>query len=78
MADQLNALYVQHGIETASDDVSGAWLDPVLVREGRGVEMKFFEDMGVYECVTRTEQQETGGKNIGTKWIYFENHLFNV
>ena len=67
MVDQLNELYAQHGIEMVSDDVSGAWLDPVLVREGRDVGMKFFKDMGVYECVPRTEHKETGGNIIGTK-----------
>ena len=69
LSDQLSALYAQHGVEMASDDVSGAWLCPTLVREGRAVEMKFFKDMGVYECVPRSEQAETGGKIIGTKWI---------
>ena len=59
MADQLSALYAQHGVEMASDDSTGAWLDPNLVREGGAVEMKFFKDMGVYDC----------GKIIGTKWI---------
>ena len=51
------------------DDVSGAMLDPKLVRAGRDVEMGFFRDMGVYDCVPRSEQAETGGKIIGTKWI---------
>ena len=41
LAEQLSTLYVQHGIEVAGDDVSGAWLDPALVREGRAVEMSF-------------------------------------
>ena len=69
LADQLSALYAQHGVEMASDDVSGAWLDPTLVRDGRVVDMKFFKDMGVYECVPRSELAETGGKIIGTKWF---------
>ena len=69
LLEQLSALYVQNGIDAASDDVTGAWLDPSLVREGRAVEMKFFSDMGVYEIVPRSEQAETGGKIIGTKWI---------
>ena len=38
LLDQLNALYVQHGIDAGSDDVTGASLDPALVREGRTVE----------------------------------------
>ena len=69
LLEQLSALYVQNGIDAASDDVTGTWLDPSLVREGRAVEMKFFSDMGAYEIVPRSEQSETGGKIIGTKWI---------
>ena len=69
MTDQFNALCAKHGVESASDDVSGAWLCPALVRDGCAVEMKFFRDRGVYECVPRSEQRETGGKIIGTKWI---------
>ena len=44
---ELDALYVQHGVDYASDDVSGAWLDPAQVREGRDVEMAFSEGVGV-------------------------------
>ena len=66
---ELDALYVQHGVEYASDNVSGAWLDPAQVREGRDVEMAFFKGMEVYERVPRSEQTQTGGKRIGTKWI---------
>ena len=65
----LNSLYVQCGVESAYDDISGAALDPALVHAGRAVEMGFFKDMGVYERVPRAEQKETGGKIIGTKWI---------
>ena len=32
-------------------------------------EMGFFETMGVYDRVPRSEQRETGGKIIGTQWI---------
>jgi hypothetical protein len=35
MNKHLSALYVQHGVEAACDDVSGAWLDPKLVHERR-------------------------------------------
>ena len=31
--------------------------------------MAFFEGMGVYERVPRSEQTQTGEKIIGTKWI---------
>ena len=65
----MSTLYVESGIEYAVDDVSGALLDPKLVHEGRGVEMKFFEGMHVYDRVPRKEQSETGGKIIGTKRI---------
>ena len=63
------SLYVQNGIESAVDDVSGAVLDAEMVRAGREVEMNFFKTMGVYDRVPRSEQLETGGKIIGTKWI---------
>ena len=64
-----NSLYVQCGVESACDDVSGAVLDSALVHAGRAVEMGFFKHMGVYERVPRTEQKKIGGKIIGTKWI---------
>ena len=64
---ELDALYIQHGVEHASDDVSGAWLDPVLVREGREVERAFFEGMEFYGRVPRSEQTQTGAKRIGTR-----------
>jgi hypothetical protein len=69
MREHISSLYVQHGVEAACDDVSGAWLDPKLVHEGRAVEMELFRSMGVYDHVPRSEQQSTGGKIIGTKWI---------
>ena len=66
---ELMALYVQNGVEVASDDVTGAGLDPVLVHTARGIEIAYFDGMGVYERVHRSEQLRTGGKIIGTKWI---------
>ena len=69
LASELSTLYVQHGIEYATDDVSGAALDPTRVRAARGVEMDFFKSMGVYDYVPRSEQKLTGGKLIGTKRI---------
>ena len=62
-------LYAQHGVEYASDDVSGADFDLKAVKTGRAVEMGFFKDMVVYDRVPRAEQKETHGKVIGTKWI---------
>ena len=58
----MSSLYAESGVEYAVDDVSGALLDPAMVHEGRKTEMKFFEDMQVYERVSRAEQAETGGK----------------
>ena len=41
LLNEVNSLYVQHGIETAVDNVSGSWLDPAAVERGRDVEMTF-------------------------------------
>ena len=65
----VSSLYVQHGVEYASDDVSGADFDPKLVKAGRAVEMGLFKNMAVYDRVLRAGQKETRGKVIGTKWI---------
>ena len=69
MADQLSAPYALHGVEMASDNVTGAWLDPILVHKGCAAEMECFNDMGLYVCIPSSKQPETGGKIIGTKWI---------
>ena len=69
LLEEINSLYAQHGVEAAVDDVSGAWLDPAMVRDGRAVDMDFFKSIGVYDYVPRSEQKLTGGKIIGTKWI---------
>ena len=55
---ELDSLYIQNGIEGAVDDVSGAALNPDMVRAGRDVEMGFFKTMGVYDRVPRSEQRE--------------------
>ena len=60
---------MKNGIEEASDDVSGAYLDPALVQAGRILEMNYFRDMKVYERVPRSHLATTGGKIIGTMWI---------
>ena len=53
-----------------SDDVSGAPLDEKLLREARALEMHFFEKMGVYTRVPRSEIYKTGkGKLIKGRWI---------
>ena len=62
LLNEVNALYVQHGIETAVDDVSGSWLDPAIVKRGHDVEMTFFEKVQVYERVPRSDQLKTQGR----------------
>ena len=66
---ELMTIYAENGIQMASDDVSGASLNPALVHEARATEIEYFKGMGVYERVHRSEQQQTKGKIIGTKWI---------
>ena len=63
------AIYAENGMQMASDDVSGANLDLALVHEARATEIEYFRGMGVYERVPRSEQHQTKGKIIGTKWI---------
>ena len=65
----MSALYVREGVEEAVDDVSGAYLNPELVAEARKLEMKFFNDMRVYDRVSRAEMQERQGKDLKTRWI---------
>ena len=52
---ELSALYISEGVQQACDDVSGAILGPMLVAEARALEMKFFNDMRVYDRVSRSE-----------------------
>ena len=66
---ELSALYIREGVEQAVDDVSGAYLNPVLVAEARKLEMKFFDDMQVYDRVPRSEMLKRQGKIIKTRWI---------
>ena len=47
LSNGMSALYAQHGLAYAVDDVSGALLDPTLVHEGRSTEMKFFDGVKV-------------------------------
>ena len=41
-------------------DVSGAVLDESKVRQARAVEMEFFERMGVYTRVLKSEAKKSG------------------
>ena len=66
---ELFSLDAQNGMEEAADDVSGAYLDPSLVKAGRILELNYFKDMKVYDRVPRSHLAATGGKIVGTMWI---------
>lgn len=54
----------------AWDDVSGACLDPELVRAARGEELKEFGRVGVWKIRPITEcVRVTGKRPIGTRWV---------
>lgn len=53
----------------ASDDVSGAALDPKLLAKARQPEMGYFRNIGVYHKVPRNTMHQHGGKTIVTRWI---------
>ena len=54
----------------ATDDVSGAPLNPKLVRNARQEEMKYFKEMGVYVKVPKQECWAQTAKNpIAVRWI---------
>ena len=62
-------LRCKNGMEYAQDDVSGQALEPSLVKAARQEEMRYFEKLGVYERVDRSEQRRTGGKVVGVRWV---------
>ncbi len=54
----------------AYDDVSGAPLDPKEVYRARKEEVKFIQDMNLYDKVPVEEcWKNTGKAPIGTKWL---------
>ena len=67
ITEEIFKLGIRGGQAWASDDVSGAVLDPVKVQEARNVEMDYFRKMVVYNKVPRW--QSNGHKVIRTKWI---------
>ena len=69
LSEMISALVYTNGGYTAFDDVSSAGLDPQMVWDARKLEMKFFDDMGVYKRIKRGEMTAAGGKTIGTMWI---------
>ena len=51
------------------DNVSGAKLDPELVKQARALEIDFMHRLQVYEEATWEEMQQDGCKPIPTRWI---------
>ena len=53
------------------DDVSGEFIEPRLIKEGRKEEMNGFEEHGVYGYVTRKEAKEKypDAPVIGVRWV---------
>ena len=68
--EMLAGMNCKNDAEVAWDDVSSVELIVDKVKEARALEMKFFKDMAVYTRVPRAHQRTTGGKVIGTRWIY--------
>ena len=65
--DELHEL---HGNVEAFDDVTDEPLIPKLVMAAQAEELKYFDEMGVYEYATFDEcHQATGQAPIGTRWI---------
>ena len=64
---ELELLKAKDGIEWAADDITGANLDPRLVKAARALEMAYFRSMGVYEKVPKSDA--IGHKLIKTRWI---------
>ena len=63
-------LHESHGMVEAFDDVTNEPLIPKLVMAARAEELKYFEEMGVYEYATLDECHSATGKSpIGTRWI---------
>ena len=65
MKAELMKLQMKNGKYWASDDVSGATLDPELVKKARQVELDYFRKMVVYRKVKRPQ----GVKTIRTRWV---------
>ena len=63
-------LHESHGMVEAFDDITNEPLIPKLVMAARAEELKYFEEMGVYEYATLDECHSATGKSpIGTRWI---------
>ena len=70
---QINAAQCNENIEideTAVDDVSGAFLDPKMVKKARADEIDYVRTMKLYTKVPISEcLKHTGKQAIATRWI---------
>ena len=66
---ELMVLRQNGGEQSAWDDVTGAELDPDLVKAARAEEMAYFKAMNAFERVPRSKIEEVGGKVVSTRWI---------
>ena len=55
--------------EHAWDDMSGAPLDPALVRQARAKEMEYIKGKGVWSVIPRAQAQANKWKIIPTRWL---------
>ena len=69
LKEAMYGLVCRNSIWKAWDDVSNVELNVDDVKAARALEMKYFEKLGVYEKVSRSDQKRTGGKLIGTRWV---------
>lgn len=73
LCEPLDALRIRDGEVSAWDDVTSAYLDPVLAQAARKIEMDYFESMFVFEKVPREVMYECDGTLIDTHWIDTNN-----
>ena len=69
LKEEMNGLAKRGGEQVAWDDVTDVGLDPVEVMAARQLEMDYFNKLGVYDRVPRSDVNKTGGKLIGVRWV---------
>ena len=69
LKEAMYALVCKNTMWTAWDDVTNVQLNVDDVKAARALEMQYFEKLGVYDRVDRSEIARTGGKLIGTRWV---------
>ena len=64
MKRQMGALYENHGMPEAWDDMNNVFLEPDKVTAARAEEMSFFKKLGVYRRVPRAMIKQDGRKIV--------------